>query len=212
MSSSPDLPDNLLCKKTQAAESNKNAILGVLKKELSINATVLEIGSGTGQHAATFCSHLPAIKWIPSDLNSGSFESITSWKKVVSADNMEPPRLIDAASPDWNIGEVDRISGIVAINVIHISSFDVTLGILNGANKYLNRGGILYFYGPFFQNNVEARESNKAFDQYLRNRNECWGIRTLDDIEVLAKDRSLHLDKIIKMPKNNLSVIFQKNL
>ncbi len=136
---------------------------------------------------------------------------ITSWKKVVSAGNMEPPRLVDAASPNWNIGDVNRISAIVAINVIHISNFDVTLGILNGANKYLEKGGILYFYGPFFQNNVEAKESNKVFDQYLRNQNECWGIRTLDEIEVLAKDRSLRLDKIIQMPKNNLSVIFQKN-
>ena len=94
MSSKSALPDNLLCKKTQAAESNKNAILEVLKKELSINATVLEIGSGTGQHAATFCTYLPTIDWIPSDFNRGSFESITSWKKVVSAENMEPPRLI----------------------------------------------------------------------------------------------------------------------
>ena len=211
MSSKPELSDNLLCKKTQAAESNKNAILEVLKQELSINATVLEIGSGTGQHAATFCTNLPTIDWIPSDFNNGSFESITSWKRVVSANNMAPPRLIDAASPNWNIGDVNRIFAIVAINVIHISSFDVTLGILNGANKYLGKGGILYFYGPFFQNNVEAKESNKVFDQYLRHQNECWGIRTLDEIEVLAKDRSLHLDKIIQMPKNNLSVIFQKN-
>ena len=211
MSSEPDLPDNLLYKKTQAAESNKNAILEVLKKELSSNVTVLEIGSGTGQHAATFCSCLPTIDWIPSDLNSESFESIASWKKVVSAENMEPPRLIDAASPNWNIGNVNRISAIVAINVIHISSFDVTLGILNGANKYLDKGGVLYFYGPFFQNNVEPTESNKVFDQYLRNQNEYWGIRTLDEIEVLAKDRGLHLDKTIEMPKNNLSVIFQKN-
>ena len=85
------------------------------------------------------------------------------------------------------------------------------MGILKGANKYLNKGGILYFYGPFFQNNVEAKESNKVFDQYLRNQNECWGIRTLDEIEVLAKDRSLRLDKIIQMPKNNLSVTFQKH-
>ena len=211
MSSESPLPDNLLCKKTQAAESNKNAILEVLKKELSTNVTVLEIGSGTGQHAATFCSCLPTIDWIPSDLNSESFESIASWKKVVSAENMEPPRLIDAASPNWNIGNVNRISAIVAINVIHISSFDVTLGILNGANKYLDKGGVLYFYGPFFQNNAEPTESNRAFDQYLRNQNEYWGIRTLDEIEVLAKDRRLHLDKTIEMPKNNLSVIFQKN-
>ena len=211
MSSEPDLPDNLLYKKTQAAESNKNVILEVLKKELSANAVVLEIGSGTGQHAATFCQCLPAIYWIPSDLNSDSFESITSWKKVVSAENMEPPRLIDAASPNWNIGNVNRISAIVAINVIHISSFDVTLGILNGASKYLDKGGVLYFYGPFFQNNAEPTESNKVFDQYLRNQNEYWGIRTLDEIEVLAKDRRLHLDKTIEMPKNNLSVIFQKN-
>ena len=78
MSSKPDLPDNLLCKKTQAAESNKKAILKVLEQELSINATVLEIGSGTGQHAATFCTNLPTIDWTPSDLNNGSFESITS--------------------------------------------------------------------------------------------------------------------------------------
>ena len=123
---------------------------------------------------------------------------------------MEPPRLIDAASPNWNIGDVNRISAIVAINVIHISSFDVTLGILNGANKYLERGDFIFLW-TFFQNNVEAKESNKVFDQYLRNQNECWGIRTLDEIEVLAKDRSLRLDKIIQMPKNNLSVIFQKN-
>ena len=211
MSSKTLFPDNLLCKKTQAAESNKSAILEVLKKELSTNAVVLEIGSGTGQHAATFCTYLPTIDWIPSDLNSESFESITSWRKVASANNMECPRLINAASPNWNIGDVNRISAIIAINVIHISSFDVTLGILNGANKYLDKGGVLYFYGPFFQNNAEPTESNRAFDQYLRNQNEYWGIRTLDEIEVLAKDRSLHLEQIIKMPKNNLSVIFKKN-
>ena len=162
MSSKSALPDNLLCKKTQAAESNKNAILEVLKKELSINATVLEIGSGTGQHAATFCTYLPTIDWIPSDFNRGSFESITSWKKVVSAENMEPPRLIDAASPNWNIGDVNRISAIVAINVIHISSFDVTLGILNGANKYLDKGGFYIFMDLFFRIMLKQRKVIKS--------------------------------------------------
>ena len=121
------------------------------------------------------------------------------------------PRIIDASLPSWDVSGLDVINAIVAINVVHISNFNVTLGILNGAQKLLHSGGILYFYGPFFQNDSCTAESNKFFDQQLRAQNESWGLRNLDEITLLANDRNISLVKIIRKPKNNLSVIFRKN-
>ena len=210
MSIGPPHSDNPLCKKTQAAESNKGPIMEVLKTELPQNAIVLEIGSGTGQHGATFCASLPSISWIPSDISTDHFESIISWGKISEGNRMSTPRIIDASLPSWDVSDLDVINAIVAINVVHISNFNVTLGILNGAQKLLNSGGILYFYGPFFQNDICTAESNKFFDQQLRAQNEGWGLRNLDEITLLANDRNISLDKIIRMPKNNLSVIFRK--
>ena len=204
------LSDNPLLKKTQAAERNVNVILEVLKRELPKQGAILEIGSGTGQHGATFARSLPSLRWIPSDINSINFASINAWNETVTENRPELPRVIDASSTQWNVDAADGIVAIVAINIIHISNWNVTEGILVAANKILPAAGILFLYGPFIQSDVVTVESNLSFHEQLKSQNSEWGLRNLDAIEKLAHIERLDLKKIIQMPANNLSVIFQK--
>ena len=118
--------------------------------------------------------------------------------------------MIAASKTDWCVTANDHINVIVSINVIHISPWSVTKGILQGAQRVLPRGGMLYFYGPFLQKNVPTAPGNLAFDESLRRRNVAWGLRNLDQVEKLGAEYALKLDRIIEMPSNNLSVIFIK--
>jgi hypothetical protein len=118
--------------------------------------------------------------------------------------------MIDASQPNWCVTANDDINVIVSINVIHISPWSVTKGILQGAQRFLPNGGVLYFYGPFLQNNVPTAPGNIAFDESLKKKNGAWGLRNLDQVEKLGAEYALKLDRIIEMPSNNLSVIFIK--
>ena len=185
-------------------------ILKVLQELLPEKCSVLEIGSGTGQHSVIFSEGINCLKWIPSDIDASNFESITEWAQTAANNIPSSPRLIDASQPDWCLTSQDNIDVIVSINVIHISPWSVTKGILKGAQKFLPKGGFLYFYGPFIQNNVPTAAGNIAFDNSLRERHEDWGLRNLNEVEKLANKHALKLDRIVKMPSNNLSVIFTK--
>ena len=171
---------------------------------------MLEIGSGTGQHSIVFAEALPSLKWIPSDADNLNFDSINGWRQLAVNNTPDTPRLIDASSGNWFFNVNDNITSIVVINVIHISPWSVTKGILKGAQQILPRGGVLYFYGPFIQDNIATAHSNLAFDNYLKTENSSWGLRNLREIESLAQEHSLVLEPVIKMPANNLSVIFKK--
>ena len=193
-----------------SATRNAAHIQQILKKVLPKYGSVLEIGSGTGQHSVVFAEALPSLKWIPSDADNLNFDSINGWRQLAINNTPDTPRLIDASSGNWFFNVNDNITSIVVINVIHISPWSVTKGILKGAQKILPRGGVLYFYGPFIQDNITTAHSNLAFDNYLKTENSSWGLRNLREIESLAQEHSLVLEPVIKMPANNLSVIFKK--
>ena len=170
----------------------------------------MEVGSGTGQHGAAFSQALWPLRWIPSDIDSSNFDSIKAWNQAAGKYCPSKPRVIDARAQKWDIKDHENIVAIVAINVIHISSWDTTKGILTAANQILPINGILFFYGPFFRDGMGAADSNLAFDTQLRKQNTDWGVRNLDSISRLSKSLGLDLDKVIPMPKNNLSVVFRK--
>ena len=204
------LSEKFLRKTSISATRNAAHIQQILKKVLPKYGSVLEIGSGTGQHSIVFAEALPSLKWIPSDADNLNFDSINGWRQLAINNTPDTPRLIDASSGNWFFNVNDNITSIVVINVIHISPWSVTKGILKGAQQILPRGGVLYFYGPFIQDNITTAHSNLAFDNYLKTENSSWGLRNLREIESLAQEHSLVLEPVIKMPANNLSVIFKK--
>jgi len=205
-------PQNIINARRQAPSAQRNAaaILDVLRQILPKSGTVLEIGSGTGEHARAFAPALAPISWLPSDPDPDQRASIIAWTTDMTGPKPLPPRVIDASSADWDVRPEDNIVAITSANVIHISPWSTTQGLVAGAGRILPPGGVLHFYGPFKRGGVHITDSNAAFDATLRARDSAWGVRDLDDIEALAKDAGLELDQVIDMPSNNYSVVFKR--
>jgi SAM-dependent methyltransferase len=193
-----------------ATRRNAAAILEVLREILPETGTILEIGSGTGQHASAFAPALAPRLWLPSDPDPGQRASIAAWIADMDPPRPLPPRAIDAAAPEWDVRAEDNITAITSANVIHISPWSTSQGLIAGAGRILPPGGVLHFYGPFKRGGVHTTDSNAAFDASLRARDPAWGVRDLDDIEALAKTAGLILDRVIDMPSNNFSVVFKR--
>ena len=189
-----------------ATGRNRDAILDVLKRVLPDRGMVLEIGSGTGQHAAYFAPNLPALTWQTSDPDAGARRSIAAWIEA-EAVSMPPPLAIDATDQIWAaIG----VTAVVSINMIHIAPWSSCLGLIRNAGTTLPKGGILYLYGPFQVGGVHTATSNAEFDLSLRSQNSEWGVRNLDDVAELALEHGFQLAETVRMPANNLSVIFHR--
>lgn len=194
-----------------ATQRNREPILEVLLKVLPSSGNILEIASGTGEHAVFFASNLYPRQWIPSDPNPLLRESINAWRDRTPLDNLHPPLAIDARDSVWSIEERKiEIGAIVNINMIHIAPWSACLGLMAGANRLLAAGGILYLYGPYKQGGKHTASSNIAFDESLRAQNPQWGVRNLEDVIKVANTQGLRLLEIIQMPANNLSVVFQQ--
>jgi SAM-dependent methyltransferase len=193
-----------------AARWNASAILDVLLRTLPETGTVLEIGSGTGQHANDFAGAIAPRQWLPSDPDPDQRASIATWISSAKGPMPLPPRAIDAASMEWSVGPEDEITAIVTVNVVHISPWVVAKGLVAGAGRILPPGGILFLYGPFKRGGVHTSSSNAAFDADLRARDPEWGVRDLDEIEKLAVTAGMSLDQVIDMPSNNFSVVFKR--
>ncbi|MEH2205651.1 MAG: DUF938 domain-containing protein [Nostoc sp.] len=201
-----------------ATERNRESILEVLLQVLPESGTILEIASGTGEHAVFFASRLRDYLWLPTDVNPQSRASIISWTEHNVCDNVYAPLELDAKEPVWAVenGGFDWLNtkpivAIVNINMIHISPWSACLGLMAGAGRILKAGGILYLYGPFKQGGEHTAASNAAFDEYLRTENPEWGVRNLDDVIAVARAQNLILQQIYQMPANNLSVVFQRS-
>ncbi|MDZ8065288.1 MAG: DUF938 domain-containing protein [Nostoc sp. DedQUE08] len=201
-----------------ATERNREPILEVLLQVLPESGTILEIASGTGEHAVFFASKLKDYLWLPTDVNPQSRASIISWTEHNVCDNVYAPLELDAKEPVWAVenGGLDWLNtkpivAIVNINMIHISPWSACLGLMAGAGRILKAGGILYLYGPFKQGEEHTAASNAAFDEYLRTENPEWGVRNLDDVIAVARAQNLILQQIYQMPANNLSVVFQRS-
>ena len=192
-----------------ATERNREAILDVLLEVLPPTGTVLEVSSGTGEHAVFFAPRLTPRYWLPTDPNPLAIASINAWRSYTKAENLYPPIVLDACQPNWELKDVEPIRAIVNINMIHIAPWEACLGLMTGAGRILPPGGILYLYGPFTRGGKHTSPSNIAFDESLREQNPNWGVRDLDQVTEAAKSQQLNLVKTVAMPANNLSVIFQ---
>ncbi len=204
-------PPNSAKKYAPATQRNREPILTVLKEALPSKVNILEIASGTGEHAVFFAPHFPQSRWIPSDINPESLLSIAAWRKDCPTDNLQPPLTLDVAKSNWHKQLIkSKITAIICINMIHISPWQSCLGLMTGAGDLLPQDGILYLYGPYKVNNQHTAPSNQEFDQYLQAQNRAWGVRNLEDVVEIANQFGLKLEKTVAMPANNLSVIFQK--
>ena len=191
-----------------SVQRNREPILEVLKTILPSTGRVLEIASGTGEHAAGFAQGLPELMWRPTDRDPESLASIAAWREAAGAPNLMEPMVLDAADPaGW---PVTSAGAVVAINMIHISPWDSAVGLMTGAARVLPSGGVLYLYGPFREGGVHTAPSNAAFDADLQRRNPAWGVRDLDAVKALAAEHGFSLVKRVAMPANNLSVVFRK--
>jgi Protein of unknown function (DUF938) len=196
-----------------ATERNREPILEVLLEVLPPTGAVLEISSGTGEHAAYFAPRLQPRIWIPTDPSVTARDSIEAWRAATqNADNLSPPIALDARQERWAVEDMtfgEPIGAIVNINMIHIAPWSAGLGLMAGAGRILPKGGVLYLYGPFKQNGVHTAPSNEAFDQSLQMRDRQWGVRDLEAVIGAAEAEGLAFVRTYSMPANNLSVVFE---
>ena len=213
----PDAKSHSADERLDAANYHRNIepILGALRTRLPTTpGHILEVGSGTGQHVTSFAQQFPMHTWHPTDLNQESLASIRAWTDALGLTNVAPPISLDASSVPWPVGADGQppmtLDGIFSANVIHISPWSVTQGILSAAGRHLRAGTSAFLYGPFMRDGVHTAPSNAAFDQSLRARNDAWGVRDLADLETFAKSHALTLVDIVDMPANNFVVEFKR--
>jgi SAM-dependent methyltransferase len=191
-----------------SAARNREPILRVLQRYLPAEGLVLEIASGTGEHAIFCAAAVPKLLWRPSDPDAEALASIEAWREQAALPNLLAPLRLDAAFPeDWPIDQADAI---VNINMVHISAWSATRGLMCGAGRLLPAGGVLFLYGPFLEYDAPTAASNLDFDQSLKSRNPSWGLRNLGDVIAVAAEHGMTLTERIEMPANNLSLVFHK--
>jgi SAM-dependent methyltransferase len=184
---------------------NRDPILDVLKRVLPQRGLVVEIASGSGEHAAYFAQKLPSLTWEPSDPDQTALTSIAAHRDAAGLANLLPPLHLDVTAASWPLARADAI---MCCNMIHIAPWAACEGLIAGAARVLPAGGILYLYGPYKIGGAHTAPSNAAFDADLRARNPQWGIRDLDEVAALAGRNGFTLIETVAMPANNLSVIF----
>lgn len=185
---------------------NRDAIVDVLDDWLPGSGTVLEVASGSGEHVTHFAERFPALHWQPSDPDPEALASITAWCGESGLANLATPVGLDAAAPDWPVAHA---AAVVCINMVHISPWNATLGLLAGAARLLPRGGPLILYGPYLESHVDTAASNRAFDQSLRARNPAWGLRDTAIVQGAAAEVGLNFAERRAMPANNLMLLFR---
>lgn len=192
-----------------ATHKNRQPIAKVLADIFDVDReqTILEVASGSGQHICYFAQQFPEWTFQPSDLEPRHIESIDSFTEHHALDNVWSAKRLDAAH--W--GLTGAFDGILAINLIHISPWEATLGLLEGASRHLKSGGKLFLYGAYKRGGKHTSESNVLFDQSLQAQNPSWGVRCLDEVAEEAEQRGLALERVVPMPANNLSVVFSNS-
>lgn len=198
-----------------AARRNAEPLLRVLLTELVGTGTVVEIGSGTGQHAAAFADAVRPRRWLPTETDAERLESIVAWSSLLPSAGPRPlpPRRLNAATrpENWPLSDIGPVAGMVSANVIHIAPWTVALGILAGAARWLPPGAPLILYGPFHRDGRSTSPGNTAFDTELRSRDPSWGIRDLErEIVPAAETVGLTLAATHPMPANNHCVVLRR--
>jgi hypothetical protein len=179
----------------------------VLRDVLPARGLVLEVASGTGEHALHFARVFPELRWQPSDPEPAALRSIAAWRAAEGPPNLLAPVQLDARAESWPAAAADAI---LCINMVHISPWAATLGLLDGAARLLASGAPLVLYGAWRRAGVPTAPSNEAFDESLRARNPEWGLRRLEDVEAEAEKRGFALERVAEMPANNLTVILRR--
>lgn len=190
-----------------AAQRNATFIREILAEHLPKTGLVLEVGAGTGQHAARFAQAFDSLTWQPTDCDAHALASIEAYRAEAGLSNLRPPLHLDATESVWPVETADAV---VSINMIHIAPWAAAEGLFQGAGRLLMPEAPLILYGPFFIDEVPTAESNLAFDARLRSQNSGWGIRRLKDLMKLAEAQDLEYRTRIAMPANNFSLIFKK--
>ena len=171
---------------------------------------MLELASGSGEHAIFFARALPGVTWRPSDPDAAARASIAAWTEAEGLANVMPPVEIDVRTPVWGVEAAAPFDALVAINMIHISPWEATLGLMAGAGRLLREGGVLFTYGAYKRDGEHTASSNETFDAWLKERDPSFGVRDLADVENAARNAGLRLNEIVDMPANNLSLVFEK--
>jgi len=192
-----------------AAERNKDPILTVLESVLPDSGSVLEIASGTGQHVCFFAAALPGIRWQPTEPDEAHREAIVARVREAGLRNVEPPLALDVHEPRWPVAS--SYDAVLCINMVHIAPWSSTNALCLGAARHLRTGGKLVLYGPYLENGT-AVQSNLDFDSTLKRRNSEWGLRELEDVTRVAALHGLQRLQVVRMPANNLTVIFSRQL
>ena len=186
---------------------NRDPILAVLRNVLPASGVILEIASGSGEHVVHFAENFPNLAFQPSDPDPDALQSIAAWIAATGAANVRAPIVLDASQSPWPIESAD---GIICINMVHISPWEATLGLIKGAAAILAPNAPLYLYGPYKRAGFATAPSNEAFDRSLRHRNPAWGLRELEAVVKVAQSVGFSAPDITEMPANNLSVVFRR--
>lgn len=190
-----------------ATKRNRKAIAAVLVKELPDSGLVLEVASGTGEHAAYFAPRFPDLVWQPSDPSEEARSSIAAWRESEGANNLREPIELDASAARWPVATADAI---VCINMVHISPWAASQGLFAGAGRLLTEQAPLVLYGPYLEDGVEAAQSNLDFDTNLKARDPSWGLRDVSAMDELAAEHGFARTARYEMPANNLTLVFRK--
>lgn len=191
-----------------SALRNRDPIANVLAEELPPDGAVLEIASGTGEHAVYFAERFPDLEWQPSDPDGGALASISAWRDEAGLPNLRAPVILDAAAADWPVAQADAV---LCVNMIHIAPWEAAEGLFAGSARVLPPGGQLILYGPYIEQHVETAPSNIEFDAWLKARDPRFGIRDLAAVDGLAARNGMSRSRRVPMPANNLVVVYRKD-
>lgn len=192
-----------------ATARNREPILAVLQRVLPARAKVLEIASGSGEHAVFFARAVPELDWQPSDPDASARTSIAAWIAHEGLANVRAPIEIDVRGASWN-AEGAPFDALLSINMIHIAPWEATLGLFAGAARVLRNEGVMFLYGPFMREGRHTAPSNEAFDEWLKQRDAAFGVRDLGEVQAVASAQGFVMREIVDMPANNLSLVFAK--
>lgn len=191
-----------------AAARNREPIAEVLRHELPASGTVLEIASGTGEHARYFAELFPQLDWQPTDPDTAALASIAAWREEAGLPNLRAPLKLDAAASQWPLAEA---AAVLCVNMIHISPWASAEGLFSGAARVLEAGSPLLLYGPYLEDGVETVPSNLAFDQWLKAKDPRFGIRRIEDVDALAARHGFTRTARREMPANNLMLTYRRD-
>lgn len=202
--------------RSPAVARNREPIAEVLESYLPRRGAVIEIASGTGEHAVFLARRFPGIVWQPSDVDPAALSAIEAWRTAPGEggsppSNVRPPLRLDVTRPDWPGQTGVRFPvGILAVNLIHIAPWRAAMGLLAGAGRLLIPGRHLFLYGPFRRGGRHTARSNASFDAMLRRENAEWGVRDLEGVAEAAGRHGFEVEEVREMPANNLTVVFTR--